>query len=266
MRVGYLQFCPVFGEKDLNLKKVGGLIEAAEVDLLVLPELFSTGYLFTSEDELASLSEHIPEGLTTQTLFEISERRGVHLVAGVAESERGQLYNSAVLVSPDGSYRVYRKAHLFREEKLYFRPGNTPFGVSRAGEARVGVMVCWDWIYPEASRILSLKGAQVICHPANLILPYCQNAMTTRAVENGVFIVTANRTGEERRGGRELRFTGGSQVVGPQGEVLLKADGMEDAVGVVEIDPQLASNKAITESNDLFGDRRVDLYGEICGS
>lgn len=266
MRVGYLQFCPVFGEKDLNLKKVRELIEGAEVDLLVLPELFNTGYLFASKDELVSLSEHIPEGLTTQTLLEISRGRGVYLVAGVSESEKGQFYNSAVLTYPDGSYRVYRKAHLFREEKLYFRPGNIPFEVYRAGEANVGVMVCWDWIYPESSRILSLKGAQVICHPANLVLPYCQNAMITRAIENRVFIITANRTGEERRGGRELRFTGGSQVVGPAGDVLLKAEGTEEVVGVVEIDPELASSKAMTGSNDLFRDRRVDLYGEICGS
>ena len=190
MRVGYIQFSPVFGEKGRNLERVSELVEGAEADLLVLPELFSTGYVFASKHELSRLSEPIPDGPTTRRLFEISAQKRVHLVAGIPERGGDGLYNSAVLVSPDRSFKVYRKAHLFREEKSYFRPGDTPFEVYSIGGARVGIIICFDWIFPEAVRVLSLKGAQIICQPSNLILPYCQDAMVTRAIENRVFVLS----------------------------------------------------------------------------
>jgi len=185
-------------------------------------------------------------------------------VAGIPERGGDGLYNSAVLVSPDRSFKVYRKAHLFREEKSFFRAGDTPFEVHQIGGANVGTIICWDWIYPESIRVLSLKGAQIICQPANLVLPYCQDAMVTRAIENRVFIVTANRTGEEARGGKQLKFTGRSQIVSPKGEILTRAGEDGDEVQVVDIDPEAASDKYATDLNNLFEDRRVELYREIC--
>lgn len=264
MRIGYIQFCPLFGEKKKNLARMAELVRGTDADLLVLPELFNTGYLFTSREELSALAEPIPAGISSQTLLELSADSKVHLVAGIAERTGDTFYNSALLVSPDGSLRVYRKAHLFREEKSYFRPGDTPFQVHELGRTKVGTIICFDWIYPEAIRVLALKGAHIVCQPANLVLPYCQDAMVTRAIENRVFIVTANRTGEEARGGRKFKFTGRSQIVTPKGEVLLRADGDEEGVGMVAIDPADASDKAATDLNDLFKDRRVELYGEIC--
>jgi len=130
----------------------------------------------------------------------------------------------------------------------------------QAGGAKVGLMICFDWIFPEACRSLALKGADIICHPSNLILPYCQTAMTTRAMENGLFTITANRIGSERRNGQELTFTGGSQIVDPRGRVLAQASRDQEEVVVVEIDPIQARDKNFTASNHLFRDRRVDLY------
>ncbi len=264
MRVGYLQFCPLFGEKEKNLAKVGEMLQPCDGDLLVLPELFSTGYLFASRQELSTLAEPVPDGMTTKGLLEIAAGCSVHIVAGIAERAQEGFYNSAVIVSPDGTFRVYRKAHLFREEKSHFRQGDTPFEVHHVGRTKVGTIICFDWIYPEAIRVLALKGAHIICQPANLILPYCQDAMVTRAIENRVFIITANRTGEESRGGRRLEFTGRSQIVSPKGDVLIRAGQEEETVTAVEIDPEEASDKAATDMNDLFHDRRVDLYGDIC--
>jgi predicted amidohydrolase len=264
MQVGFVQFNPTFGDKTANVRRVTHLIARVNADLLVLPELFNTGYLFSSESELEELAEGIPSGATTRALKKLAEERNVYLVAGIAEEADGKFYNSAVLVSPSGEVNVYRKAHLFNEEKRWFTPGNTPFEVYDIGLAKIGMMICFDWFFPEVTRILSLKGAQIICHPANLLLPYCQNAMVTRCLENRVFAITCNRTGiEERSITNSLRFTGKSQIVNPEGTVLTQAGEIGEAIRVITIEPSSAQNKRVTQRNDLFNDRRTDLFGDL---
>jgi len=100
----------------------------------------------------------------------------------------------------------------------------------------------------------------LICHPPNLVLPYCPDAMETRCVENRVFAVTCNRTGIERRGGKTLSFIGSSQIVDPKGQVLVRAERDEECVRMAVIDPALSRVKWMTEGNELFGDRRGELY------
>ena len=121
-------------------------------------------------------------------------------------------------------------------------------------------MVLRRWIFPESARSLALQGAEIICHPANLVLPYCQRAMVTRSIENSVFSITANRIGSENRGGSELTFTGNSQILGTKGELLVNAAETEEALQIVEINPEDARNKKITPLNSLFEDRRNNLY------
>jgi predicted amidohydrolase len=121
------------------------------------------------------------------------------------------------------------------------------------------MLICFDWIFPETMRTLALKGAQVILHAANLVMPYCPDAMVTRALENRVFIVTADRIGEEKRNGKEYKFVGKSQIVAPNGEVLIRAED-EECVKIVDIDPVIALDKKVNDFNDLFADRREDLY------
>ena len=264
MQVGFVQFNPIFGDKTGNIRRITHLIARVSADLLVLPELFNTGYLFSSESELEELAEEIPSGVTTRALKKLAEEREVHLVAGIAEEDDGKFYNSAILVSPSGEIKVYRKAHLFNEEKRWFTPGDTPFEVYDIGLARIGMMICFDWLFPEVTRILSLKGAEIICHSANLVLPYCQNAMITRCLENRVFAITCNRTGiEEKSINNSLRFTGRSQIVSPEGTALTQAGEVGEAVRVITIDPSNAQDKQVTQRNDLFNDRRTDLYGDL---
>jgi predicted amidohydrolase len=122
-------------------------------------------------------------------------------------------------------------------------------------------MVCFDWIFPESARVLALLGADIICHPANLVLPLCQQAMTTRSLENGVFSATANRIGTEARGGKKpLTFTGRSQILDPMGQALAGLGENETGVAVVAIDPAKAHDKKITEQNDRLKDRRPEHY------
>ena len=122
-------------------------------------------------------------------------------------------------------------------------------------------MVCFDWFYPEAARTLALKGADIICHPSNLVLPHCPEAMVTRCLENHVFSITANRIGSERRGGKKkLTYIGKSEVVGPRGRVLHRAPEKREKLAIVEIDPAEARDKSLNPYNDLLKDRRTALY------
>ncbi len=260
MKVAVLQFNPVFGQIEANLTKVEDRILKESFDLIVLPELFTTGYLFTSQQEVKSLAEKIPEGFTTKELSRVAREKDAFLVAGLAETENENFYNSAVLVGPEGFIGRYRKVHLFNEEKFWFTPGNSEFPVFDIGIARIGIMICFDWIFPETTRILALKGAELICHPANLILPFCQEAMVTRSIENHVICITANRIGIEHRTPRkELKFTGGSQIVSAEGRILLKLS-QEEKIGTINVDPATSRNKQVTAHNDLFADRRPHLY------
>jgi predicted amidohydrolase len=263
MKIGYLQFDPAFGQVDRNLAMVAALVKSVEADVLVLPELFNTGYLFTSKQEVIGLAEGIPGGRTVKALIAMAKEKGVHLVAGLAERDDGRIYNSAVLVSPRGYLGTYRKIHLFFEEKLWFDPGDREPEVFDIGFCRVGMMVCFDWFFPETARILALKGADVICHSANLVLPYCQDAMITRCLENRVFAVTCNRTGAEQRGGKTLVYTGRSQIVDPRGNVLFRAERETEEIRVADVDVRAARDKQLNEHNNLFADRRPRFYGAL---
>ena len=263
MKVGFIQLDPIFGDIEGNIDTVTRLVEGADADLLVLPELFNTGYLFTSHEEVAELSEEVPGGKTTEALCELAQRKNVWIVGGLAERSGDNIYNSAVLVGPEGYRATYRKIHLFFEENLWFQPGDEGFQVYDIGVCRIGIMICFDWIFPESMRVLSLMGADVVCHSSNLVLPFCQDAMKTRCLENRVFAVTANRTGSEERGGKSLSYTGKSQITATRGEVLFQAGEETEEIGVVEIDVNEARNKDVNEYNNLFGDRRTDFYGAL---
>ena len=156
---------------------------------------------------------------------------------------------------------MYRKAHLFYEETIVFSPGDTGFQVWDIGVAKVGLLICFDWIYPEAARTLTLLGAEILCHPSNLVLPHCPDAMVTRCLENRVFSITANRIGFDQRGDKErLTFIGNSEIVSPRGRILYRASGDREDLAIIDIDPAEARNKALNHYNDLVRDRRPDLY------
>ena len=257
MKVGFLQTFPIFGKIKENVDKAILLIKKLDADLIVLPELFNTGYQFTSREEVLALAEKVPDGQTTQALINLAKEKHLYIVAGLAERGDDCCYNSAVLVGPDGFIYCYRKLHLFYNEKRWFEPGNAELKVYDIGQAKIGMMICFDWFFPEVARYLALKGADIICHPANLVLPYCPQAMITRCIENRVFAITANRIGIEKRSDELLTFIGTSQVLGTKGEILYRASPDREESMVVEIDPSSARDKQVTPFNHLFDDRRV---------
>ena len=265
MKAAFLQYHPYYLQVQTNLDRVEALLRSADADLIVLPELFASGYFFNSKGDLAQVAESVPDGPTTERLVQWAKAKQTVFVAGLPERDGDLVYNSAIVVTPAGYLGVYRKIHLFYQEKVYFAPGNLGFQVfdvpSRDGAMyRLGVMVCFDWIFPEAARSLALQGADVIAHPANLVLPNCPRAMPIRALENHVFTITANRYGQESNRGELLTFIGQSEICDPGGTILVKGPEREDFFGVVEIDPSTARDRHITKHNHLFDDRRTETY------
>jgi predicted amidohydrolase len=259
---GFVQFRPLRGDVPANVAALQGLLADLHADLVVLPELANCGYLYASPSDLMPFAEPGDgSGPFLSALRELAACIGGVIVTGLAERAPGAIYNSAVAVSGDGVLQVYRKTHLFADEKHLFLPGDTGFQVFEHCGVRIGMMVCFDWFFPESARTLALRGAQIIAHPANLVLPYCQTAMVTRCLENRVFAITANRYGTEELGEVGLTFTGASQMLDPQGRRLLEAPTEANSVAICEIDPSLANDKRLGKHNDLFADRRPEMYG-----
>ncbi|MFX1473050.1 MAG: nitrilase-related carbon-nitrogen hydrolase [Promethearchaeota archaeon] len=264
VRIGVGQMEPIIGNAEGNLTKVNDILASAsdnQVDVLVLPELVNSGYVFSSREEADSLSESIPEGNFSRHLLEWS-RGGRLAVAGLCENTDGGLYNSAAIFGGGKHLTTYRKIQLFDKEKDWFLPGNEEPPVIEHNGYRFGVMICFDWAFPEISRILAIKGAQIILHPANLVLPFCPDAMITRSIENRVFTATSGRIGEERA----VRFIGGSQITTPKGQVPLRMDEGQSGLYWADVDLTEADDKTVTARNDAMGDRRPDLYKRITES
>lgn len=273
INVSYIQTSPKFGDIEGNVTDAVGRIKKLETDLVVLPELFSTGYQFKSKKEALKLSEEV-SGETVSRLISLSRETVTVICAGFAErggsTNHPSVYNSSVLITPKGGVvGVYRKTHLFWDEKKWFSISKNKYEIYNVKvgrtQVKIGMMICFDWYFPEVMRTLALKGADIICHPSNLVLPNCPEAMKTRSLENRVFAVTANRVGVESRiKGKTLKFIGSSQITAPDGKVLKKAPAScpsaKTSVGTVNIDISEARNKSVTPENDLFLDRKTDLY------
>ncbi|MCL1827263.1 MAG: beta-ureidopropionase [Candidatus Cloacimonetes bacterium] len=260
-KIGFCQFKPALLEKEKNIAKMCSLVDEIQADLIVFPELCTSGYVFCEKSEVQEFADDFESSKTTRLFTELSQKNNTAYVIGFPEKHDRKLYNSSMLINPDGTKHLYRKIHLFNEEKQWFAPGDLGFNVHQTKYGvLVGQMICFDWIFPEAARTLMLKGAQIIAHPANLVLPWCQKAMITRSLENRVYTITCNRTGTEVNQDKEFYFTGMSQVVSPLGEVLCDADKIEERVVVFEIDIESADDKQITKYNNILEDRIPEFY------
>jgi predicted amidohydrolase len=264
MNAGFIQFQPVFGAVSKNIATIERLWPDSPCDLMVLPELSNSGYLFSEKRELEALAETVPDGPFCSFLKRLAAS-GTIVVSGICEREGDRFYNSSVLVHASGRVDVYRKLHLFDRETIWFTPGDRSLTVTtaqlRSGkEIRLGMMICFDWRFPEVARTLALKGAQIVCHPSNLVMPYAQDAVVTRAIENRIFVITANRIGKDVKPDASLAFTGRSVLVDPAGRIVAAASPDREEVVVVDIDPAAALDKQVTPHNDLFKDRRPEFY------
>jgi len=261
MRVGFVQFLPERGAGPRNVDQAAEVIGNQQADLWVLPELATSGYLFADRNQLLDWAESLPDGPSLQKLRKLAKGLRAAIIAGFPERHQTDVFNSAIFLSNAGEViGVYRKIQLFDREKEGFTAGDRPPQVWDLGDIKIGIMICFDWVFPEVTRCLALQGAGLIAHPSNLVLPHCPESMRTRCIENRVFAVTANRIGDESHEAIHYHFIGRSQIIDPRGERLISASESERIARVFEIDPAQARDKYATPNNHLFEDRRPELY------
>lgn len=268
MNVAVVQFSPRFGDRRANLQRMDALTADVAADLVVFPELCTSGYFFTTRREAEAAAEP-SDGPTARFCQRLARRLEACVVAGFAEKAPRGVFNACLVA--DGirpGVRIYRKTHLFYREKECFDPGDTGFFTvdDPRRDVRLGPMICYDWRFPEAARVLALDGAQIIVCPANLVTEAWRRVMPARAVENAVFVAVANRGGSETREGETLRFKGCSAIYDPAGTALVEAAAGGEAVLTAAIDPAAARNKAFNRLNDVFRDRRPEHYGRLVES
>lgn len=253
MKIAIAQLTPRLGDKKYNLKKIKDAVCEAASDLVVFPEMTTTGYVL-SKKELNNLAEPI-NGETTEELIKISKKFNCALVVGMPEKSNRKIFNTAVVIGQNRFIAKHQKTHLFLKEKLYFSPGETNPTLFKLQNTKIGLGICYDYMFPEYWRKLALQGAQIFINPANFVFQYGFYMMRARAIENGVFSICVNRTGAERG----QNFFGESEISDNRGNVLYKADDSE-VVKTIYINPQKSNNKRWNKYNDLFLDRRPEMY------
>ncbi len=259
-------------DKEHNLRSVRArLAEAAArgARLVVFPECVLTGYSFESKAEAWPHAEAVP-GPSTEALAADCRRLGAWAVVGLLErGTEGRLFNACVLVGPAGQVEVYRKIHLpCLGVDRFTTPGDRPFAVHDLGGLRVGMTICYDGSFPEASRVLTLLGADLVVLPTNwpeAARKTAQLLVPARALENRIYYAAANRVGEERG----FRFIGQSRLVHCGGDLLAVCDHDREELLFANIDPDKARQKRIVNipgryEVDRVGDRRPEMYGVLC--
>lgn len=278
--VGIVQMSCV-ADKAINLNKAMNKIREAAIggaQIVCLQELFTSLYFCDVEDyENFNLAESIP-GPSTEALSNLAKELGVVIIASLFEKRaQGIYHNTTAVLDADGSYLgKYRKMHIPDDpayyEKFYFTPGDLGYKVFKTKYATFGVLICWDQWYPEAARITSLMGAEILFYPTAIGWSTAQDEATnteqynawqtiqrSHAIANGVHVVSVNRVGFEQEGA--MKFWGGSFVSNPFGTLLYKASHENEEVYVQEID--LGKTERYRTHWPFMRDRRIDTYQQI---
>ena len=259
-----------FGDREKNLVRIcSALRETAKQGsrLTAFPECALPGYCFESLEEARPHAEPIP-GPSTQRLAELCRELDVFAVVGLLEADGDRIFNAAALIGPGGVVGSYRKLHLpYLGVDMFTTRGDRPPATWLAGDLRVGMSICYDGAFPEASRVMALDGADLIVLPTNWppgAECTADFVINTRAMENNVYYMAVNRVGAERG----FRFIGKSKICGPGGELLAVANHEEETILYAEIDPAKARRKRIIRvpgkhEIDRFADRRPEMYGRL---
>lgn len=257
IKAAALQYAPKLGDTGFNLQKAEQLLSGdIDATLIVLPELAGSGYNFENREMALECSEPVPDGPFSSMICRVAQEKKQWIVAGLNERDGDYLYNSAIIAGPCGFAGKYRKVHLFWNEFDLFQPGDSGFPVFNMDGITLGVLICFDWAFPEAWRSLALKGAQVVAHPSNIVLPHAWKALPGHALCNNFAIVTANRTGTERG----ITFAGKSSIIDARGEFCEIAEPADEAIVCCEVKAGDDQMKSLTPRNHLLKDRRPEFY------
>lgn len=262
MKVAVVQFCPKYKNKDTNIQTLLNNLSKTDAEIIIFPELCTTGYLFYSKDETMKFAETLYGDTVSLMQKKASELKKI-IVFGFIEKDKERVFNSAVALFPNSNLsKVYRKTHLFYKERFCFEPGDTGFWNVYYPEfdINIGLMICYDWRFPEAARTLGLLGVDLIACPSNLVTDVWHLAMPARSLENKVYLAVANRTGIEKNEQESLLFKGESGIWSYNGKILARAGASEEIIIEAEIEPEQTRNKSFNEYNNIFTDRRPEMY------
>jgi N-carbamoylputrescine amidase len=271
--IACIQLSPERGDPAGNLERSLAWIDHAADsghELIVLPELAVSGYAFGGRAEAWESGEAVPDGPTCRAWRDAARRRRVWIVGGLAERAWGALYDTAVLIGPDGDVlSVYRKMHLWSSEHLWFEPGGSPSGVVGLPFGRVALAICFDLWVPELFRYYARAGADIVCMPSNWSSPPTVRGGDRPTVDhlaiatshvNAIFIAAADRAGSDG----DFSFVGASMVVNPRGEVVARAEipAQAEELVSVRVDPMEARlrktwsrfNRALDSGGALLAD------------
>ena len=259
LTIAQLQFDPQLGESNYNLQKVNQLLgQAGHARLVIIPELANSGYNFENHAQAYKLSSTVSKSEYASMLIETAKKQDQYIVSGFHEREGEKLFNTSLLISPRGKIEKYRKIHLFMNEKQVFEKGNLGLPLFELDEYKLGMLICFDYLFPEIWRLMGLKGADIIAHPSNLVTYKAFKVVPAQAVINRFYIFTTNRIGTER----DISFSGRTFVVDPEGDVINEASTDKEELLFTTIDPLKSRNKMITSKNHVFNDRfPIDYHG-----
>jgi predicted amidohydrolase len=266
MRVAAAQMDVKILQKEQNLETILAALENAarnQAKLVVFPECALTGYCFRSLEEALPVVETIPGPATTE-IASCAKQLGCEVIVGLLEREGNDIYNSAAVVGPSGILGVHRKVHLpYLGIDRFVARGDTPFPVFELTNCKVGVNICFDCSFPESARVLKLKNAQLLAIPTDwpASSDSWKHTPKVRAAENHMFVVVADRVGEERG----FRFAGHSQILDCEGQLLADAGDSEEAILYADFDPAAADNNRIIRITgeyefDRIAGRRPEMY------
>jgi len=257
IKLAQIQFAPMLGDINSNCDKAEKLIsQCNDSQLIVLPELSDTGYNFPYKTYANNLAFDIDNNPFVKMLIRKSREMNTSIVSGICEKDGEKLYNSSVIVNNGNILGTYRKIHLFMNEKDIFVPGNGGLEVYQIGGVNIGILICFDYLFPEIWRILGQKNADIIAHPSNLVTYNAFKVVPAQAIINKVFIATTNRIGTER----DLTFAGRSFMCKPDGDIVNEAGKESEEIIKSNVDVKLARDKMITPRNHVFNDLKPESY------
>jgi len=256
-KLAQIQFAPLLGDINSNCDKAETLIsQCNDSQLIVLPELSDTGYNFPDKTYANNLAFDINTNPFVKMLIRKSREMNTSIVSGICEKDGEKLYNSSVIVNNGNILGTYRKIHLFMNEKDIFVPGNGGLEVYQIEGVNIGILICFDYLFPEIWRILGQKNADIIAHPSNLVTYNAFKVVPAQAIINKVFIATTNRIGTER----DLTFAGRSFMCKPDGDIVNEAGKESEEIIKSNVDVKLARDKMITPRNHVFNDLKPESY------
>ena len=255
MKVAFYQFNVQKDDKESNLLKVRKKLEGTDIELVVLPEYFSTGIIKKTRNAVLNQAEKVPDGYTCSRLQEIAKENNCFLIGSLIEREGEYLFNTAVVIGPGGFLGKQRKVHLCDFEQNFLERGKE-FNIFNINNVKMGILICYDCWFPEISRILMFNGVQVICHPCNFSNSLSFDFAKIRAIESTSYLISCNQAAMTKVKKDYINYIGGSRIYDYKGGMISLA-GKNEVLQSTVIDPQKSIKKEYEDCQDVLSQLKI---------